>query len=352
MARTMFQKLLIANRGEVAVRILRAAQDLGIATVAVFSRDDAGALHTQLADTAVALGATGPAAYLDGARLIAARACVELAEARYYASDLARARAAAEDAMVRLTALLEGEAASGQGAGGEALSEQVASLHEELENSRDQAARLTHQLSQAQQDLEDGLAAAREERGNAIASLGTQHQAEIDEREQEHRITVDGLQKELAEALQHAQNDRERMAQLLAETEENARLQIAELTRTLANTEDSARNEVARLTHNAATAEAHARAEIERLHLAGLVTPARQHHDRYAFIAAADHAQEVVALKKLLDESRHTYQNAPAEEAKAAFGTHASANVPAVENAAWVATARIILNLDELITRE
>ncbi|HQC99306.1 MAG TPA: biotin carboxylase N-terminal domain-containing protein, partial [Aquabacterium sp.] len=68
----MFQKLLIANRGEVAVRIARAAQDLGIATVAVFSRDDAGALHTQLADTAVALDATGPAAYLDIASLIAA----------------------------------------------------------------------------------------------------------------------------------------------------------------------------------------------------------------------------------------------------------------------------------------
>ena len=68
----MFQKLLIANRGEVAVRIARAAQDLGIATVAVFSRDDAGALHTQLADTAVALNGTGPAAYLDIAALIAA----------------------------------------------------------------------------------------------------------------------------------------------------------------------------------------------------------------------------------------------------------------------------------------
>ena len=68
----MFQRLLIANRGEVAVRILRAAQDLGIATVAVFSRDDAGALHTRLADQAVALDATGPAAYLDIPTLIAA----------------------------------------------------------------------------------------------------------------------------------------------------------------------------------------------------------------------------------------------------------------------------------------
>ena len=72
MARTMFKRLLIANRGEIAVRILRAAQDLGIATVAVFSRDDAGALHTQLADQAMALDATGPAAYLDMAALVAA----------------------------------------------------------------------------------------------------------------------------------------------------------------------------------------------------------------------------------------------------------------------------------------
>jgi len=70
MARMNFTKLLIANRGEIAVRILRAAQDLGIATVSVYARDDAGALHTTLADTAVALDATGPAAYLDIATLI------------------------------------------------------------------------------------------------------------------------------------------------------------------------------------------------------------------------------------------------------------------------------------------
>jgi acetyl/propionyl-CoA carboxylase alpha subunit len=74
----MFKQLLIANRGEIAVRLVRAAQDLGIATVAVHSRDDAGALHTRLADQAVALAATGPAAYLDIAALIAvarARGC-------------------------------------------------------------------------------------------------------------------------------------------------------------------------------------------------------------------------------------------------------------------------------------
>ena len=68
----MLKKILIANRGEIAVRIARALHDLGCASVAVFAQDDAGGLHTQLADHAVALQATGPAAYLDGAALIAA----------------------------------------------------------------------------------------------------------------------------------------------------------------------------------------------------------------------------------------------------------------------------------------
>ncbi|WP_307617626.1 carboxyl transferase domain-containing protein [Variovorax boronicumulans] len=67
----MFSKVLIANRGEIAVRLVRALRDLGIASVAVHARDDTAALHVQLADTAVALDATGPSAYLDVAALIA-----------------------------------------------------------------------------------------------------------------------------------------------------------------------------------------------------------------------------------------------------------------------------------------
>ncbi len=67
----MFSKVLIANRGEIAVRLVRALRDLGIASVAVHARDDAAALHVQLADAVVALDATGPSAYLDIAALIA-----------------------------------------------------------------------------------------------------------------------------------------------------------------------------------------------------------------------------------------------------------------------------------------
>src|SRR5690554_1281186 len=52
----MFQKILIANRGEIAVRIIRACQELGIKTVAVYSTADKDALHMQLADEAVCIG--------------------------------------------------------------------------------------------------------------------------------------------------------------------------------------------------------------------------------------------------------------------------------------------------------
>ncbi len=97
----MFKKLLIANRGEIALRIVRAAQDLGIATVALYAQDDAGATHAALADEAVALEATGPSAYLDIATLVAtarSRGCDAVHPGYGFLSeraDFARACAAA-----------------------------------------------------------------------------------------------------------------------------------------------------------------------------------------------------------------------------------------------------------------
>lgn len=69
---TSHPRLLIANRGEIAIRLHRAASALGWHTVAVCSQDDQQALHTRHADALHALPGTGPAAYLDGAALIEA----------------------------------------------------------------------------------------------------------------------------------------------------------------------------------------------------------------------------------------------------------------------------------------
>ena len=65
-------KLLVANRGEIAIRVMRAAAELGIETVGVAPADDAGALHTGKADEVVSLDGVGAAAYLDIAQLIKA----------------------------------------------------------------------------------------------------------------------------------------------------------------------------------------------------------------------------------------------------------------------------------------
>ncbi|MFH1782386.1 MAG: acetyl-CoA carboxylase biotin carboxylase subunit [Candidatus Omnitrophota bacterium] len=69
----MFSKILIANRGEVAVRIIRACKEMGIKTVAVYSEPDALSLHAKLADEAVCIGSAAPSeSYLNIPAIISA----------------------------------------------------------------------------------------------------------------------------------------------------------------------------------------------------------------------------------------------------------------------------------------
>lgn len=69
----MFQRILIANRGEIALRVIRTAREMGIESVAVYSDFDSRALHTRMAHIAVPLGGNLPAeSYLRGEKIIAA----------------------------------------------------------------------------------------------------------------------------------------------------------------------------------------------------------------------------------------------------------------------------------------
>ena len=68
----MIKRLLIANRGEIAIRIAEAAAELGLFTAGIYSEDDANSLHIKRVDEAVALKGRGAAAYLDIAGVVAA----------------------------------------------------------------------------------------------------------------------------------------------------------------------------------------------------------------------------------------------------------------------------------------
>ena len=73
----MFKKILIANRGEIACRVIKTARRMGIATVAVYSEADANARHVRLADEAVLIGPpSARESYLRADKILdAAKAC-------------------------------------------------------------------------------------------------------------------------------------------------------------------------------------------------------------------------------------------------------------------------------------
>ena len=89
----MFDKILIANRGEIALRVVRAAREMGIATVAVHSTADSDAMHVRMADESVCIGPPPSAeSYLSMARIISACTVLASNTTRAVAAELRPSR--------------------------------------------------------------------------------------------------------------------------------------------------------------------------------------------------------------------------------------------------------------------
>ena len=81
----MFKKILIANRGEIALRIIRSCKEMGIKTVAVYSKADADSLHVRFADEAVCIGpAESAESYLKIPNIIAGRSWIYTLNRKFY----------------------------------------------------------------------------------------------------------------------------------------------------------------------------------------------------------------------------------------------------------------------------
>ena len=102
----MFSRVLVANRGEIAVRVIRALHELGIEAVAVYSTADSEAMHVRLADQAVCIGPpTAAESYLRIASVVAA--------AQTTGCDAVQFRIVAEEGKVKLKAKPVGGAGGG-----------------------------------------------------------------------------------------------------------------------------------------------------------------------------------------------------------------------------------------------